>query len=159
MKEDPKKRHITVGVAGHVDHGKTSLVRTLTGIDTDRLEEEKRRGLSIESGVAPFHCASGLSVALVDVPGHTDFLKNTIRGLSCVDIAILPVAADVGVMPRPGSTSRFFPFLGLKPGSMVSARRNEGKLVRPKDGRYMPSDCLEAIREKVRGVIATNQDK
>jgi selenocysteine-specific elongation factor len=74
------QKYITIGVAGHVDHGKTSLVRTLTGIDTDRLEEEKRRGLSIESGVAPLHCGSGLSVALVDVPGHTDFLKNTIRG-------------------------------------------------------------------------------
>ena len=71
--------YVTIGIAGHVDHGKTSLVRALTGIDTDRLEEEKRRGVSIESGVAPFPSSSGLFIALVDVPGHMDFLKNTIR--------------------------------------------------------------------------------
>lgn len=81
-----------------MDHGKTALVRCLTGIDTDRLQEEKRRGLSIELGIAPLKLSSGTQVALVDVPGHTDFLKNTIRGLSNVDMAILVVAADDGVM-------------------------------------------------------------
>ena len=91
---------ITVGIAGHVDHGKTALVQCLTGIDTDRLKEEKRRGLSIESGIAPLELPSEAQIALVDVPGHTDFLKNTIRGLSSVDMAILVVAADDGVMPR-----------------------------------------------------------
>ena len=73
------EKHITIGIAGHVDHGKTSLVKVLTGIDTDRLQEEKRRGLSIESGIAPMELCSGERVAFVDVPGHTDFLKNTIR--------------------------------------------------------------------------------
>ncbi|MGD9367930.1 MAG: selenocysteine-specific translation elongation factor [Desulfobacteraceae bacterium] len=91
---------ITIGVAGHVDHGKTTLVRALTGIDTDRKAEEKARGLSIESGVAELKLPSGRSVALIDVPGHTDFLKNTIRGLNSVDMAILVVAADDGVMPQ-----------------------------------------------------------
>ena len=90
------EKHVTVGIAGHVDHGKTSLVRCLTGIDTDRLKEEKHRGLSIESGIAPFKLESGTQIALVDVPGHTDFLKNTIRGLSSVDMALLVVAADTG---------------------------------------------------------------
>ncbi|MBF0497767.1 MAG: selenocysteine-specific translation elongation factor [Deltaproteobacteria bacterium] len=93
-------RSITVGIAGHVDHGKTSLVRCLTGVDTDRKQEEKARGLSIESGIAPLELRSGKRIALVDVPGHTDFLKNTIRGLSNVDMAILVVAADDGVMPQ-----------------------------------------------------------
>ena len=83
------EKHITVGVAGHVDHGKTTLVRCLTGIDTDRLKEEKRRGFSIESGIALLELHSGRKITLVDVPGHTDFLKNTIRGLSSVDMAIL----------------------------------------------------------------------
>jgi selenocysteine-specific elongation factor len=90
----------TIGVAGHVDHGKTALVRALTGIDTDRRVEEKARGLSIESGVAALKLPSGRTVALIDVPGHTDFLKNTIRGLNGVDMAILVVAADDGVMPQ-----------------------------------------------------------
>ena len=94
------ERHVSIGVAGHVDHGKTALVRWLTGIDTDRLKEEKQRGLSIESGIAPLKLSSGVQIALVDVPGHTDFLKNTIRGLSSVDMAILVVAADDGVMPQ-----------------------------------------------------------
>ena len=70
-------KFITAGVAGHVDHGKTSLVRCLTGVDTDRLKEEKRRGLSIEPGVAPLKLSSDRRVALVDVPGHSDFLRNT----------------------------------------------------------------------------------
>jgi selenocysteine-specific elongation factor len=90
----------TIGVAGHVDHGKTTLVRTLTGIDTDRKAEEKARGLSIESGVAELTLPGGQTVALIDVPGHTDFLKNTIRGLNSVDLAVLVVAADDGVMPQ-----------------------------------------------------------
>jgi selenocysteine-specific elongation factor len=90
----------TIGVAGHVDHGKTTLVRALTGIDTDRKAEEKSRGLSIEAGVAPLNLPGGRCVALIDVPGHTDFLKNAIRGLSGVDLAILVVAADDGVMPQ-----------------------------------------------------------
>ncbi|MFZ1986398.1 MAG: selenocysteine-specific translation elongation factor [Desulfatitalea sp.] len=88
----------TIGVAGHVDHGKTTLVRTLTGIDTDRRAEEKARGLSIEASVAELKLPDGHSVALIDVPGHTDFLKNTIRGLNSVDMAILVVAANDGVM-------------------------------------------------------------
>lgn len=90
----------TIGVAGHVDHGKTTLVRALTGIDTDRKAEEKVRGLSIESGVAELKLPSGRRAALIDVPGHTDYLKSTIRGLNGVDIAILVVAADDGVMPQ-----------------------------------------------------------
>jgi selenocysteine-specific elongation factor len=90
----------TIGVAGHVDHGKTTLVRALTGVDTDRKAEEKSRGLSIEAGVAELTLSCGRSCALIDVPGHTDFLKNAIRGLSGVDLALLVVAADDGVMPQ-----------------------------------------------------------
>jgi small GTP-binding protein len=115
-------KYVTIGIAGHVDHGKTSLVRTLTGIETDRLEEEKRRGLSIESGVAPFLTTGGLSIALVDVPGHTDFLKNTIRGLSCVDMAILVVAADDGVMPQTREHMKILDLFGAKTGFVVLSK-------------------------------------
>jgi len=92
--------HYTIGFAGHVDHGKTTLVRCLTGVDTDRKPEEKLRGMSIEAGVAPLILPSGRQAAVIDVPGHTDFLKNTIRGLNSVDLGVLVVAADDGVMPQ-----------------------------------------------------------
>ncbi len=115
-------KHITIGVAGHVDHGKTSLVKALTGIDTDRLQEEKRRGLSIESGIAPMDLSSGNRVAFVDVPGHTDFMKNTIRGLSSVDAAILVVAADDGIMPQTREHLEILRFMGAETGFVVLSK-------------------------------------
>ncbi|MEW6138024.1 MAG: selenocysteine-specific translation elongation factor [Thermodesulfobacteriota bacterium] len=115
-------KSITIGVAGHVDHGKTSLVRCLTGIDTDRLKEEKRRGLSIEPSIAPLDLPSGSRVALVDVPGHSDFLRNTIRGLSSVDLAILVVAADDGVMPQTRDHLAVLKFLQAKGGFTVLSK-------------------------------------
>jgi selenocysteine-specific elongation factor len=115
-------KFITGGVAGHVDHGKTSLVRCLTGIDTDRLKEEKRRGLSIEPSVAPLKLPSGKGISLIDVPGHSDFLKNTIRGLSSVDLAILVVAADDGVMPQTRDHLEVLKFLRAKGGLVVLSK-------------------------------------
>jgi selenocysteine-specific elongation factor len=115
-------KYISVGVAGHVDHGKTTLVRRLTGVDTDRLKEEKRRGLSIEPSVAPLQLPSGDPIALMDVPGHSDFLKNTIRGLSAVDIAILVVAADDGVMPQTRDHLAILNFLKAKGGFVVLSK-------------------------------------
>lgn len=109
----------TIGVAGHVDHGKTTLVKTLTGIDTDRKAEEKARGLSIESGVAELTLPGGQSVALIDVPGHTDFLKNTIRGLNSVDLAVLVVAADDGVMPQTREHMEILNFFKAASGVVV----------------------------------------
>ncbi len=113
------EKGITIGVAGHVDHGKTSLVKALSGIDTDRMKVEKERGLSIESGVAPLVLPSGRQVALVDVPGHTDYLKNTIRGLSGVDLAIFVIAADDGVMPQSREHLEILKFFGARGGVCV----------------------------------------
>lgn len=115
-------KHITIGVAGHVDHGKSALVRCLTGIDTDRLQEEKTRGMSIESGIAPLNLPTGAQIAMVDVPGHTDFLKNTIRGLSSVDMAILVVAADDGVMPQTLEHIQILDFFGVQDGFIVLSK-------------------------------------
>jgi len=115
-------KFLTAGVAGHVDHGKTSLVRCLTGIDTDRLRIEKERGLSIESGVAPLMLSSGEQMAVVDVPGHTDFLKNTIRGLSAVDLGMLVVAADDGVMPQTLEHIQILDFFAAKGGFIVLSK-------------------------------------
>jgi len=115
-------KFLTAGIAGHVDHGKTALVRCLTGIDTDRLQIEKQRGLSIESGIAPLELSSGESMAVVDVPGHTDFMKNTIRGLSAVDLGILVVAADDGVMPQTLEHIQILDFFGARGGFIVMSK-------------------------------------
>ena len=91
---------LTIGTAGHVDHGKTTLVRYMTGTDTDRLEEEHRRGISIVPGYAELELPSGRRASLVDVPGHERFVKNMVAGSSGVDAFLLVVAADDGVMPQ-----------------------------------------------------------
>ncbi len=116
------KHLMTVGIAGHVDHGKTSLVRALTGIDTDRMKEEKRRGMSMEFGIAPLELHADVQVSLVDVPGHTDFMKNTIRGLSAVDAAILVIAADDGVMPQTREHLEILKFLGVRSGFVALSK-------------------------------------
>lgn len=89
-----------VATAGHVDHGKTTLVRALTGVDTDRLPEEKRRGMSIDLGFAYLPAPGGLPIAFVDVPGHERFLHNMVAGIQAIDLALLVVAADDGPMPQ-----------------------------------------------------------
>ncbi|HEX5912130.1 MAG TPA: GTP-binding protein, partial [Rubrobacter sp.] len=91
---------LTIGTAGHVDHGKTTLVRYMTGTDTDRLEEEHRRGISIVPGYAELDLPSGRRASLVDVPGHERFVKNMVSGATGVDAFLLVVAADDGVMPQ-----------------------------------------------------------
>jgi len=93
-------RRFVIGTAGHVDHGKTTLVRALTGIDTDRLPEEKRRGISIELGFAPLDLGGGLQASVVDVPGHRRLVRTMIAGASGIELVMLVVAADEGVMPQ-----------------------------------------------------------
>ena len=89
-----------LGTAGHIDHGKTSLVRALTGVDTDRLEEEKRRGITIELGFASFEPEPGWSFGIVDVPGHEGFIRTMVAGATGMDIVLLVVASDEGAMPQ-----------------------------------------------------------
>src|SRR6478752_1371931 len=92
-------RHVVFGTAGHVDHGKTTLVRALTGVDTDRLPEEKRRGITIELGFARVDLGDGGEASVVDVPGHRRLVHTMIAGASGVGGVLLVVAADEGVMP------------------------------------------------------------
>jgi len=89
-----------VGTAGHIDHGKTALVRRLTGVDTDRLKEEKERGISIDLGFAPLTTPAGRKVGIVDVPGHERFVRNMLAGIGGIDAVLLVIAADEGVMPQ-----------------------------------------------------------
>src|SRR5262245_32767812 len=93
-------RSFVVGTAGHVDHGKSTLVRALTGIDPDRLAEEKARAMTIDLGFAWLTLPSGRDVSIIDVPGHERFIKNMLAGVGGIDAAMLVVAADEGPMPQ-----------------------------------------------------------
>ena len=105
-------RHFILGTAGHVDHGKTALIKALTGTDTDRLPEEKRRGITIELGFA--HLAlNDDSIGIVDVPGHEDFVKNMVGGVGSIDLALLVVAADDGWMPQTEEHLQILAYLGV----------------------------------------------
>src|SRR5262245_5877389 len=89
-----------IGTAGHVDHGKSSLVKALTGVDPDRLAEEKRRGMTIELGFAEWQLRSGRRTGIVDVPGHQRLVRTMVAGAHAIDLVLLVVAADSGVMPQ-----------------------------------------------------------
>ncbi|MFL6057954.1 MAG: GTP-binding protein, partial [Rubrobacteraceae bacterium] len=107
---------LTIGTAGHVDHGKTTLVRYMTGTDTDRLEEEHRRGISIVPGYAELELPGGRRASLVDVPGHERFVKNMVSGATGVDAFLLVVAADDGVMPQTREHLDVLRVLGVEKG-------------------------------------------
>ena len=108
-----------VGTAGHVDHGKTSLVKALTGIDTDRLPEEKRRGITLELGFAHLALPSGQTVGVIDVPGHERFVKAMAAGAGGIDVALLVIAADEGVMPQTREHVDICTLLGVSKGVLV----------------------------------------
>src|SRR5882762_5392256 len=96
---DPLRRFV-IGTAGHIDHGKTALVKALTGVDTDRWEEEKRRGITIDLGFAPLPLDDSIQASVVDVPGHEGFVRNMLAGATGIDVALLVIAADEGIMPQ-----------------------------------------------------------
>src|SRR6476660_4758970 len=105
-----------IGTAGHIDHGKTSLVKALTGIDTDRLKEEKRRGITLELGFAHLKLEDGTVAGVVDVPGHERFVKAMVAGAGGVDLALFVVAADEGVMPQTREHLDICRLLGVQAG-------------------------------------------
>src|SRR5690606_6017922 len=109
-------RHFVLGTAGHVDHGKTSLIRLLTGIDTDRLKEEKERGITIELGFASLGLPSGNTLGIVDVPGHEKFIKHMVAGAAGIDLVLMVIAADEGVMPQTREHLQICSLLGIKAG-------------------------------------------
>jgi selenocysteine-specific elongation factor len=109
------QKNITLGTAGHIDHGKTALIKCLTGCDTDNLKEEKERGMSIELGFAPC-TVSGLEVGIVDVPGHENFIKTMVAGATGIDGVIFVIAADDGVMPQTREHFDILTLLGVKYG-------------------------------------------
>ena len=96
----PAMKNVIIGTAGHIDHGKTTLIKALTGRDTDRLKEEKERGISIDLGFTYFDLPSGRRAGIIDVPGHEKFIKNMLAGIGGIDVVVLVIAADEGVMPQ-----------------------------------------------------------
>ncbi|MBI5524329.1 MAG: selenocysteine-specific translation elongation factor [Desulfarculus sp.] len=112
-------KQIVLGTAGHIDHGKTSLVKALTGTDTDRLKEEKARGITIELGFAFLDLPSGQRLGIVDVPGHEKFVKNMVAGATGIDLVALVIAADEGVMPQTREHLDICTLLGVRTGLVV----------------------------------------
>ncbi len=134
---------LIIGTAGHIDHGKTELVRALTGIDTDRLKEEKERGISIDLGFAEFKLPSGRMAGVVDVPGHEHFVKNMLAGATGFDLVLLTIAADDGVMPQTREHLAIIDLLGVDQGVVVITKAD-----------LVDEEMLELVREEVRGLLA-----
>ena len=109
-------KQIILGTAGHIDHGKTSLIKALTGTDTDRLKEEKERGITIELGFASLDLPSGQHLGIVDVPGHEKFVKNMVAGATGIDMVVMIIAADEGVMPQTREHMEICTLLGVSHG-------------------------------------------
>src|SRR5215468_9722212 len=135
-------KSVIVGTAGHIDHGKTALVRALTGIDADRLEEEKRRGITIDIGFAHLELSvpngEKLRLGFVDVPGHERFLRNMLAGMGGIDLVLLAIAADEGIKPQ---TREHFDICRL-----LSVRRGITVLTK---SDTVDADTLEVVRLEV----------
>jgi len=117
-------KRLIIGTAGHIDHGKTTLVKRLTGIETDRLKEEKQRGISIELGFAPFTLPSGQKAAIVDVPGHERFIRHMLAGAFGIDMVLFTIAADEGVMPQTREHADIIEMLGVDKGIVVITKKD-----------------------------------
>lgn len=120
-----EKRYFTIGMAGHIDHGKTTLTKALTNVDTDRLKEEKERQISIELGFAPLYEDENIQISVIDVPGHERFIRQMIAGVAGIDLVVLVVAADEGVMPQTKEHLDILGFLGIKSGIVAITKMDK----------------------------------
>src|SRR5207253_4476888 len=136
---EPSEQVYVIGTAGHVDHGKSTLVLALTGIDPDRLQEEKAREMTIDLGFAWLTLPSGREVSMVDVPGHERFIKNMLAGVGGLDAALLVIAADEGPMPQTEEHLAILHLLGVSKGVVVLTKRD-----------LVDDEWLELMREEVR---------
>ena len=134
---------LVIGTAGHIDHGKTSLVRALTGIDTDRLAEERRRGITIELGFAHASLPSGRHVAVIDVPGHERFVHHMLAGAAGIDLVLLVVAADDGVMEQTREHLEICQLLGCRAGVIAVTKID-----------LVEADWLAMVRDDLRATVA-----
>ncbi len=132
-------KHLVMGTAGHVDHGKTALVKRLTGVDTDRLKEEKQRGITIELGFASLTLPDGRTLGVVDVPGHERFVRHMVAGAAGIDLVVLVIAADEGVMPQTREHLQICTLLGIAKGLVALTKID-----------MVDAEWLALVREDVR---------
>ncbi len=150
-------KNVIVGTAGHVDHGKTCLIKALTGIDADRLKEEKQRGITIELGFADMQAPDGTDIGIIDVPGHEKFIRNMLAGIGGIDLVLLVVAADEGVMPQTVEHLDIMRLLNIRRGIIVITKKDMVEEV----AAGMPAedwlDMIESdVREAVKGSFLEN---
>ncbi|MEX0906772.1 MAG: selenocysteine-specific translation elongation factor, partial [Gemmatimonadota bacterium] len=138
-------RHLVLGTAGHIDHGKTTLVRALTGTDTDRLPEEKRRGITIDLGFARLPLDDALELGIVDVPGHEAFVRNMLAGATGIDMVMLVVAADEGVMPQTREHLAIMTLLGVSRGLVAVTKADAAE-----------AEWIELVQEEVRELLSSS---
>jgi selenocysteine-specific elongation factor len=136
-------RRLVLGTAGHIDHGKTALVRALTGVDTDRLPEEKRRGITIDLGFANLRVHEDVEFGIVDVPGHEAFVRNMLAGATGIDLVLLVVAADAGVMPQTREHAAIVELLGVTRGVVAITKVD-----------LVDDEWLELVRGEVHELLA-----
>lgn len=136
-------KHVIIGTAGHIDHGKTTLIKALTGRDTDTLKEEKDRGISINLGFTYFDLPSGRRAGIIDVPGHERFIKNMLAGISGIDIVLLVIAADEGIMPQTLEHFEILQILNIKKGIIVLTKID-----------LVDDEWLQMVKEDIRKEFA-----
>jgi selenocysteine-specific elongation factor len=136
-------RRLILGTAGHIDHGKTALVHALTGVDTDRLPEEKRRGITIDLGFARLPLSSDVELSIVDVPGHEAFVRNMLAGATGIDLMLLVIAADEGVMPQTREHLAIIELLGIRRGVVALTKTD-----------LVDDEWLDLVRDEVHDLLA-----
>ena len=134
--------HIIIGTAGHIDHGKTSLVKALTGIDADRLPEEKQRGMTIDLGYAYLDLDSGRRVSIVDVPGHERFVKNMLAGATSINLVLFVIAADDGIMPQTIEHLEIINLLGIRHGLVALTKKD-----------LVTDEWLAIVQEDIKNIL------
>ena len=139
---EPVETTIVFGTAGHIDHGKTTLIKALSGVDCDRLSEEKRRGITIELGFAPLTLPSGRIVSVVDVPGHERFIRQMVAGATGIDAVILVISADEGVMPQSREHLEILSLLGIKEGLIAITKAD-----------LVDEEMLELVKSDVEDLV------
>ncbi|MFQ5720679.1 MAG: GTP-binding protein, partial [Acidobacteriota bacterium] len=135
--------HRVLGTAGHIDHGKTALVRALTGVDTDRLVEEQRRGITIELGFAPLDLGGGRTVGVVDVPGHERFVRTMLAGAGGVDAVLVVIAADESIKPQTREHFDICRLLGVTTGVIALTKID-----------LVDEELVDVVREEVQDWVA-----
>ncbi len=139
---EKETRYIILGTAGHIDHGKSALVKALTGVDPDRLKEEKERGITIDLGFADIHYPDGLTVGIVDVPGHERLVRNMLAGVGGIDIVLMVIAADEGVMPQSREHLAICSLLNIKSGIVVVTKTD-----------LVEEEWLELVNDEIREFV------